>query len=613
VAVVALGLALPGVTGPARAQVSPAPSPAPSPPPSTAQSPAPSPGKVAFTVGILHDVDSLNPFTGVLAEAAEADQVMYDSLESWSAKDLTPAPLLATQVRSSPDGRTWTYTIRSGVTWSDGVPLTARDVAYTYDRILHGAYERTTYGDFVKGVTGVTAPNDTTVVMTTRDPSPIMAHQTVPILPEHVWSRIGATAVRTFANDSGAVGSGPFVLAEHRAGRFLRFTANPHYWGGAPRIDELVYRVYPSQDALAAALRGGSIDFADGLRAGVWNGLKGTPGLTLHAGRYPGFDELGFNTGAALDDGTPIGDGHPALTDPRVRRALSYAVDRQALVARVLDGHGSVATTIVPPLYPSLHLDPASPYTFDPAKANGLLDAAGYPRGPDDVRLAPGGRPLQFRLYARAASQDSQQVATSVRDWFGRVGVQIDVIVLAENELSDRIGRGDFDLFEWGWVPEPDPDHQLATLTCAERPHRAEGTVLADLSDSFYCNPAYDRLYAQQATQVDPAARAATVKRAEQIAYDDAPYALLYYYDDLQAYNARWAGFVPQPVDRGVLLFQFGAWSYPHIDLVARTPGAESVRRSGSLPPVAWVALGVAVVALVAAGVLAILRGRLPR
>ncbi len=189
----------------------------------------------------------------------------------------------------------------------------------------------------------------------------------------------------------------------------------------------------------------------------------------------------------------------------------------------MLNGHGTEATTVIPPIYAADHLDPASPYTFDLAKADQLLDAAGYTKGPDGVRRLPGStKQLRLRLFARQSSQNSQQEVRLIQGWFAQVGVPTDVKVLAEDNLTELIGQGNFDLFEWGWVVEPDPDYQLSVMTCEKRSYKDAGQVYANLSDSFYCNPAYDELYAQQATQTDPAQRARTVKQMQQLLYDDA-------------------------------------------------------------------------------------------
>jgi peptide/nickel transport system substrate-binding protein len=530
--------------------------------------------KVTFTVGVLNDVDSLNPFTGIVAEATEVRQAMYDTLTVASAKDFSPAPGLATKWKTSPDGLTWTYTIRSGVKWSDGEALTAKDVAYTVNRIRKSAYEQTNYGSYVAGISSVTAPDDRTVVIRTSRPSPVLLRLPIPILPAHIWSKISSDQVKSYKNEVGAVGSGPFVLAERKAGQFVRLTANKDYWGGAPKIDELVYRVYGNGDALAQALKQGQIDFADNLDADVWQSLKKIPGIKTSAARFSGFDQLAFNTGAELDDGTPIGDGNPALKDKKVRQALSYAINRDAVVEQALAGNGTPGGTVIPPIYADLQLKPRTPYTFDLAKAGQLLDQAGYRKGADGKRTTPDGKPFTLRMFTRQESAPSQDAGRQIQGWFGSLGLPLTLKALTEEDLTEQIGQGTFDLFEWGWVVEPDPDYLLSSFTCGQRSYRDGGRVYANLSDSFYCNPEYDRLYTRQAEQIDPAERADTVRKMQQILYEDAPYAVLYAYDDLQARSTSFGGFVAQPPPDGSLLFQYGAWSYLKIKQVAARPAA---------------------------------------
>ncbi|MBK6885655.1 MAG: hypothetical protein IPH03_03820 [Tetrasphaera sp.] len=154
-----------------------------------------------------------------------------------------------------------------------------------------------------------------------------MLHLAVPILPEHIWTKISAKQVTTYKNSPTdtvkPVGSGPYVLAERKVGQYVRLVANKTYWAGAPHMDELIFRVYASPEALAQALKKGEIDIADSLEANVFDSLKGQPGITTLRSKYSGFNEIAFNVGAALVDGTPIGDGHPALKDKAVRLALA--------------------------------------------------------------------------------------------------------------------------------------------------------------------------------------------------------------------------------------------------------------------------------------------------
>lgn len=559
---------------------------------------------VSMTVGITQDVDSLNPFTGIVAEAYEIWGLMYDTLTGYAQEDFAPVPALAESWETSEDGLTWTYTLNDGATFSDGEPLTADDVVYTFQRIIDGSYEQTNWGNYVTLITDVEATDERTVVMTTSEPSPIMLAMPIPILPQHVWEAIDGTAVADYSNEpdeeGGAVGSGPFRLIEHSANQFLRLEANPDYWNGAPNIDELTFRIFTNQDSMAQALRRGEIDVADSLEANVFESLQDVEGITTVAAAYSGFDELSFNVGAALDDGTPIGDGHPALRDLEVRRAIAHAVDTQALVDRALGGYGTPGTTIIPSLYSRLHLEPENPYVFDLDEANSILDEAGYQRGADGVREMPdGSQRLSFRLVARQESPSSQTSVQFISGWLADIGIETDVQVISEDTLTEVIGNGEFDMFEWGWVVEPDPDYQLSTFTCASRSYVEEGVTYANLSDSFYCNPEYDELYAQQARQIDLDERADTVREMQQMLYDDVPYVVTYYYDNLEAYRSdRFTNFAPQPDPDGSLLFQWGTYSYRSVEALPAGGGGGGASGGSGTTVTIGVLAGVVVVAL---------------
>jgi peptide/nickel transport system substrate-binding protein len=570
-----------------------------------AASGSPSPANAqqsTFTVGFTQDLDSLNPFVGILASSYETYQLAYDTLTLYSPDDFSAQPGLASSWKTSSDGRTWTYTIRSGVKWSDGVPLTAHDVAYTFNRIMHGSFEKTNYGNYVANIESVTAPNDTTVVMKTKKPSPTMLHLYVYILPEHIWKNVSEQDVATFKNTD-MVGSGPFIMEERKVGQFVRMRANPDYWGGAPHIKELVFRIFNNDDAMVQALRKGEIDFVDELESTVYRAVQNQPDIKLWPAVYSGFDEIGINTGAATTDGKPIGDGNPALKDKRLRQAINWAIDRDTLVKRVLNGYGTPGSSIIPPLYNSLHYEPPSgeAYTYDPAKANQILDDAGYKKDSSGVRVDPKThKEVTLRLYGRSDSATSKHSVPFVQGWLNDIGLKVSTKIVSEDSLTEIIGNGEYDLFEWGWVVEPDPDYQLSTMTCGQRSTGGKnGNYTAGLSDSFYCNPQYDALYNQQKTEVDPAQRAETVKAAQKLVYDDAAYAVTFYYDDVQAYRTdRFTDFVPQPKPNGSLIFQYGVWSYRNIRPVAASSTASSSDDSSNTG--VWI--GVIVAAVVVAG-----------
>ena len=178
------------------------------------------PASTTFTVGFLQDVDSLNPFVGILASSYEVWGVTYDYLIGYSQKDFSPVPQLATSWQESPDHKTWTYKIRSGVKWSEGQPLTAHDAAYTFNRIINGSDEQTNYGSYVTNITKADAPDDTTLVLSVSKPTPIMTRLAVPILPEHIWKNVTEKDTSTYKNEP-IVGSGPFIFDQHTTGQFI--------------------------------------------------------------------------------------------------------------------------------------------------------------------------------------------------------------------------------------------------------------------------------------------------------------------------------------------------------------------------------------------------------
>jgi peptide/nickel transport system substrate-binding protein len=569
------------------------------------------PAKSVFTVGVTQDVDSLNPFVGVTAAAYEIFQMVYPTLTEYGAKDFSIQPGLAESWTESPDKTFWTYKIRPGLKWSDGVPLTAKDAAYTFNRIINGTFEKVNYGNYVGNITKAEAPDDTTLILRVDKPSPIMEKLAVYILPEHIYSKIDETAIQSFKDEptdgKPVVGAGPYLTAERQVGQFTRMVANPNFYRGKPAVDEVVFKFYANPDALGQALRKGEIDYADSLESNVFDSLADVPNIKRLSAVYSGFNELAFNTGAATIDNKPIGDGNPLLKDKRLREAIGWSIDRKALVEKVLGGHGSVGSTLIPPMYADWHLSPPNEVSYDPDKARSLLDAAGYRVGPDGIRQDATGAPLKFRLFGRSDKAASKKAVEFIKNYLADIGVETTVTLIAEDALTEKIGQGEYDMFEWGWVVEPDPGYQLSTFTCDKRSYEDGGSIVANLSDSFYCNPEYDALFTAQSTETDPAKRIEIVKQMQQILYDDWPYAITYYYDNLVAYRSdRFEGFIPQPAPDGSYLFQYGTWTYENLKPVQ---AADSGQAGGGLSP-AVIGGIVAAVAVLGGLALLVLRRR---
>jgi peptide/nickel transport system substrate-binding protein len=556
-----------------------------------------------FTVGITGSVDSFNPFNGIVAESYEMWALMYDQLITYSMKDLSIEPGLASKWTQSADGLTWTFTVRSGVKWSDGQDLTAADVAYTYSRIIDGGPEAISWGSYLSNVKSATAPNATTLVLKLNKPNAVLPLLPIPIIPEHIWKDIPEDQVKSFPNepdgDTPIVGSGPFrFVSGHAGGQTYVFERNPDYWGGEPSMQKVVFQVYRAEDTQIQALKAGDIDFAEGISALQYKALQGEDGITAIQGISPGFDEIAFNVGSVdTKTGKPKGDPNPAVLDPKFRFALQYAVDRETIIKKAYQGDGEPGQMIIPPVYQKFFWKNPDPdaYAYDPAKAEQLLDAAGYTVGADGWRTMPDGSPIgQLRLFARSDSTTSLDTIDLFHEWLKEIHIDSKVIAVEGNRLTNIILDGDYDIFQWGWYVEPDPDSMLQYFTCGQ---------LDGWNDSWYCNDKYDALYAQQKASTNDEQRYQIIKKMQAMLYAATPYIVTAYTGIDEAYRSdRWTDFTPQPNPGGVLLFQYGAYNYIHAKPVTEELAAGAGGSSGKLSGGEILGIGVAMVLLFLAG-----------
>ena len=251
-------------------------------------------------------------------------------------------PDVATSWETSEDGKTWTFHIREGMKWQDGEPLTARDVAFTYNLILdtqHWAYIQ-----YLTGVTDVTAPDDATLVITTSAPNAGMLALYIPILPEHVWKKVDPDHLDSFKNMP-FVGSGPFRVAELEKSRWVKLEANPDYpeeLGGPPTLDEVYFVISQNTDSMIEDYKAGGLDAIVDFPATYEKVLAELPGTTTVAAPAVGFHELGFNCWKS-----PKSKGNPLLRDPVIRQAVHWAIDKQKIVATSMAGLAEPGTSLI--------------------------------------------------------------------------------------------------------------------------------------------------------------------------------------------------------------------------------------------------------------------------
>jgi len=561
-------------------------------------SPSPDAAPLVYRIGIQSDVDNMNPFSTYNTIPWECFRVGYNFL-TWYDADYKPTPDLAEPVPTvenggvTEGGRVWTFHIRPGVKWSDGVPLTARDVAFTYNRILR--QELSMYLSYFTGVTKVEAPDDATVVITSAKPNAVMTALYVPILPEHVWSKVPDAKVESYANVP-MVSSGPFQVTEVQNGKFVKLERNPYYkdgFGVEPTVDEVLFEIYQTQDSLVADYKTGNLDAAIELDPGFFRSLEGLPGSTSVAAPSIGFHELGFN---CYD--SPKSKGNPLLLDVRIRQAINWAIDKPAIAAIAMNDLAPAGTSLLSPVDTYFHLvvPEAEQYTYDPAKAQQILDDAGYEMGPDGVRVAPNGKPLEFRLAALNEYPMDISAAKKISAYLEDVGIGIKLQIMDENAFTDaNYDNADDDLYLWSWTADIDPGYILSVFTTDQ---------ILNSSDSEYSNPAYDKLYAEQAQAVVPEDRQRIIGEMQQILYEDSPYSILWYNVLVQAYRTdKWTGYSHVPKGEDGAAFR-NMLRTTYVDLKPVAAATTTTSSGGNTALIAGIVAAVVVVIAIIAFVL---------
>jgi peptide/nickel transport system substrate-binding protein len=532
-------------------------------------------GKVVFTVGLVNDYDSLNPLVGVEVPDYEVWNLQYATLTDKAADDFATIPGLAESWEASDDGLTYTYTLREGLEWSDGTPLTAADIAFTVNRAREEAWLN--YESVVANLTAE-APDERTVVITTKVPDPKLPTMDVYILPEHIWGELDEAAI-TKADGTDGVGSGPFTLSEAERGQFWTLEANPGFWGWEgeePPIDEVVFRLFSNGDAMVAALESGEIDAAHDIPSESFERLSTTDGIVALEGEQGGFSEISVNGGRPEDKRVEgIGNGHPALSDIEFRKAIAHAIDRQTLIDRVNAGLGRPGVTMSPSASPEWIPDipEEEQFTFDLEGANEILEAAGYTDANDNGIREYEGDDITLDYYILSDSQTAAANSEFITGWLEEIGIGTSVKVVNGSRLTEIIGKGDYDLFQWGWTPFVDPDPMLSYFTCDQLSSDPDDPTNY-YNDANWCDPSYDADYKAQNQELDREKRIEIVHRMLRTFYDSATYNVLTYEGDLQAYRTdRFEGWLRQPAEIGPVLFSNSSPTYANLTSVASTGG----------------------------------------
>jgi peptide/nickel transport system substrate-binding protein len=428
--------------------------------------------QTTLTVNADTQMTTFNPFLSYYDGELNILGAIYPTLTMLDDNG-NPVPYLATSWTTSPDKLTWTFTIRSGLKWSDGQPLTAEDAAWTFNLIMHNATAATSNGSLVENFKSVTAPNATTLVIKTKQPQANMLYLSVPvsgipIVPEHIW-KSHVAGLKNYRNmDLPVVGYGPFVLTGFKTNQYAEMTANKDFVLGAPHYDKVVTNYYSNSDAAAAALSSGDLDQLSGLTPAQSNAMSKRSGIMTYQTQSNGWSAIEINSGAQTRTGKPLGTGNPILKDIKVRQAIALGINRQELVTKVLDGNGVVGAGYLPPGYPQFFWKPSASQALDynPARAKQMLDDAGYKMGSNGVRVAPDGKPLEFRLGIHSDDATDAAIAPYLKEWMSAIGIKLDVSAMSFDTLNNNLAKGDWDMLMDGWSTGPDPTYLLSIQTC---------------------------------------------------------------------------------------------------------------------------------------------------
>jgi len=477
---------------------------------------------VTLRVGTTTIWDAINPATGW--ESYTLRYWFHDGLIEW-AELQTFEPGLAESWTVSDDGLVWTFKVREGVTFHDGTPCTAEDVAWSLNFLMEGMIGPLEL--YVTGFEEVVALDPTTVQITLSEPTALMLTARLHyawILPRSVWEGMTYDDIMEFEDIAAVIGTGPYKLVEYVEDEYMIVEANEDYYRGKPVIDRIVIQQYATEDAMVQALLAGEVDMIDGVPYTAVEPLQEAENVEVVIMDSLALDDLVINSHVN-------GTQPESLNDPAVRLAMEYAIDKQEIIDVGYAGYAEIAASILPPAMGDWVSPNIVAIPFDPDEGNRILEEAGYVDSDGDgIREDADGNPLEYRLYSEETGT-SARILEIISDGLREIGISAPPTLMDGDALYDLLEPDwDFDMILWGWGWDPDPDFAVFCFTCDS---------IADwLSDCGYCNEEYDALYFEQGITMDEEERRQLIWEAQEVLFEDRPYINLAYPLSIQAYRS---------------------------------------------------------------------------
>jgi peptide/nickel transport system substrate-binding protein len=391
-------------------------------------------------------------------------------------------PSLAESWESNEDKTEWTFKIREGITFHDGTPCTAEDIAWSLNFMMENAFPAS--DAYVSNFKEVQAVDDTTLVISLINPDPSVPEGKVIyawILPRSIWEGLSYDEATGMPIEAIQVGAGAYKFVEYVEGEYLILEAFDDYWAGKPNIDRIVFKVYGTEDAMVEALVNDEIDLINSVPGQAVDRL--TEEENIEVVTLPK-----LFTYYLMVNSYENGTQPESLFDPIIREAIEYATDRQQIINVGFFGRAEVGVIPAPPGFGDFHNPNIEPLSFDVAKGNQILDEAGYlDTDNDGIREWTDGLPIEYRMYTDEGATGMRMLEV-VADGLSQIGI------MGYPQEVDDIGAlypdYDFDLAIWNWSWDPDIDESLRSYTCAQAPD--------GWNDCGFCSEEFDALYEQQ-------------------------------------------------------------------------------------------------------------------
>jgi peptide/nickel transport system substrate-binding protein len=436
-------------------------------------------------------------------------------------EQLNYEPYLAESTSMSEDGRTLTFRIREGVTWHDGVPVTADDVVWSVEMYMNPdlAYANLQYFQFVDRVEKAddrtvafhfhTAHSDALADFLEWEPK-----------PKHLLEDVGAAGMRNTAFNRNPVGNGPFRFVSWTPNQQVVFEANPDFVLGRPNLDRVVFRIIPEQTTELTELLTGRLDMVRGVQPAEAARVESSGSTRLITYPSRSYTYLAWNT------------SNPLFEDPQVRRALTLAINRRQIVDALLYGYAAVAVTDVLPFQWQFD-DELEAWPYDPVQARLLLADAGWADSDGDGILDRDGRPFRFTLETNQGNDLRSDILVIVQNDLRQVGIDAQPRLAEWNSLIDRLKQRNFQAVVSGWSVDFKFD-----------PTEVLGCAAGVYNYPAYCSPRADSLVQAALTTLDPDAARPLWERYQEIIHQDQPYTFLYYLDERLGVSQRLRGVV---------------------------------------------------------------------